>query len=535
MHGYSGGLPPKHFNLARYCLQRAAVRTPDKTALLVVRDADLRIENAERWTFADLDLAVRRTAAGLLAEGFRPGERLFLRLPDTSLFVLVFFGAIAAGIVPVPSSSQLTEAEAAFLLADSGAAGIALTGDLTLPERALPPACRRVLDEAALARIIAADQLGAYADTRAADEAFVIYTSGTGSRPKGVRHAHGSAWGRRPMHQGWQDIRPSDVVLHAGTFNWSYTLGVGLLDPWAKGATAVLYGGPRDVRVWPGLIEATGATLFAAVPSLFRQMLKYCDLNRHSLRSLRHGLAAGEALSPAVLEGWRSATGKELYEAFGMSECSTFVSNSPAMPIRPGSPGKPQAGRSIAILPIEGGIEPLGNGEVGLLAVHRTDPGLMLGYWNAPGAEKAAIRGPWFVSGDLAAFDGDGYVWTHGRADDVMNAGGFRVSPLEVEAALAEHPSVADVAVAESAVREDVRVITAFVVLKAGAASDAAAILRHADTRLAPYKRPRRIVFVDALPRTANGKLRRRALAAGAGVRIDTSSTIAGVFREQDP
>ena len=144
----------------------------------------------------------------------------------------------------------------------------------------------------------------------------------------------------------------------------------------------------------------------------------------------------------------------------------------PGEPIRPGSPGRPQRGRRVAILPVEGGTDPLPPGEVGLLAVHRSDPGLMLGYWNRPDEEAAAFRGEWFLGGDLAEFDADGFVWHRGRNNDIMNAFGYRVSPLEVEKVLAAHPDVADVAVAERKVSEDVSVIAAFVVPKPGSAPE---------------------------------------------------------------
>lgn len=145
------------------------------------------------------------------------------------------------------------------------------------------------------------------------------------------------------------------------------------------------------------------------------------------MSSLRHGLSAGEALSPTLLGVWRQATGTELYEALGMSECSTYVSSSPEVPVRPGSPGKPQAGRGVVALAIDGGEAPLQAGETGLLAVHRSDPGLMLGYWKRPEEEALVYRGEWFVGGDLASFDGDGYMRYHGRNDDLMNAMRYRV------------------------------------------------------------------------------------------------------------
>jgi acyl-coenzyme A synthetase/AMP-(fatty) acid ligase len=174
--------------------------------------------------------------------------------------------------------------------------------------------------------------------------------------------------------------------------------------------------------------------------------------------------------------------------------------------------GKPQAGRRVAILGLEGGEEPLDPGVQGLLAVHRSDPGLMLCYWRRPEEEALVYRGEWFIGGDIAVMDGDGYVTHRGRANDLMKALGYRVSPLEVEAALLEHPDVAEVACAEVRVREDVSVIAAFIVPRAGAVLDEAEIARFAAERLASYKRPRAIVFVEALPRSANGKLKRSEL-----------------------
>ena len=195
-----------------------------------------------------------------------------------------------------------------------------------------------------------------------------------------------------------------------------------------------------------------------------------------------------------------------------MSEISTYVSSRPYEPIRPGSPGRPQRGRRVAVLPVEGGTEPLPPGAVGLLAVHRSDPGLMLGYWNRPDEEAAAYRGEWFLGGDLAEFDADGFVWHRGRNNDIMNAFGYRVSPLEVEKVLATHPDVADAAVAERNVSAEVSVIAAFVVAKPGREPAEAALLRHCAEHLAVYKRPRRIVFVGEIAHTPNGKVSRRLL-----------------------
>ncbi len=498
-------LPPLRFNAARYCLADNARLRGDKTALVMVGEGE-----AARLTYGQADRAVRGIAAGLLRLGLTAGDRVMIRMGNEADYVLVYFGALAAGLVALPSSPQLTADEAAFLMDNAGVAAVVVGAGFPRPAET---GGRLWLDADAIAAMKAGEPLIDYADTAADDPATLVYTSGTTSRPKGVLHAHRAIWGRRPMHAHWLGLSESDVMLHAGTMNWTYTLGVGITDPWACGATAVLYNGPRDRGVWPGLIEANGATIFAAVPSVYRQILKYADLDSCDLSGLRHGVTAGEALSADLLAEWHERIGIPLYEALGMSEVSTYVSSGPTIPVRPGSPGRPQPGRCVAILPVEGDPAPLPAGEIGLLAVHRSEPGLMLGYWQRPEEEEAVMRGDWFAGGDLASLDRDGYLWFHGRNDDLMNAMGYRVSPVEVESLLASHPDVAEVGVAELAVRADVRVIAAFVVPRPGAERDAEGLIAWCNERLAGYKCPRAIRFLDALPRTANGKVQRRRLA----------------------
>ncbi|MGB8382486.1 MAG: class I adenylate-forming enzyme family protein [Dermatophilaceae bacterium] len=509
---------PQRFNMARYCVGPGLARRPDHVGLVVVHDPLDPLRGAERWTYAELHEAVTACAAGLLAHGIRPGERLVLRMGNTSDYALLFFGAIAAGIIAVPTSAQLTAEEVGFVLSDSGATALAVSAgldvDTDLP-RVAPDDVARWRRSGERPAYLA----GGYADTDAEQAAFMVYTSGTTGVPKGVLHAQRSAWGRRPMYAGWYGIGADDVVLHAGAFNWTYTLGTGLTDPWANGATAVIYDGERDPAVWSRIIAATGATMFAAVPGVFRQLLARGQLDRRALRTMRHGLTAGEALTPALWTSWRETTGTELYEALGMSEISTFVSSGPGVPTRPGSPGRPQPGRRVAVLPVEGGTDPLPAGERGLLAVHGSDPGLMLEYWNRPQEQAEAFRGDWFVSGDLVHLDEDGYIVHHGRTDDVMTSMGYRVSPLEVERCLAQHPAVADVAVTEVAVRDGVNIITAFVVPTEpgqGSLPDPAVLIAHTRAHLAAYKCPREVVFVRVLPRTPNGKILRRKLREGA-------------------
>lgn len=504
--GFHGPLPPARFNMASYCIGRAAAARPDAVALIVIDTTG--DPPREVWTYAALEDAVLRTAAALRALGLEPGGRILIRLDNTSTYAILFFGAIAAGLVPLPASTQLTASEVEFLLQDSGAAAVA--GSLPQGARALGA---RLIAADEVERMAAFGERAAYADTDADAPAFLIYTSGTTSRPKGVLHAQRSAWGRRPMYDGWYGLTSADRVLHAGAFNWTYTLGTGLTDPWANGATAIVYTGEKDPALWPRLIRETGATIFAGVPSLYRRILKYARPERGAFGVLRHGLIAGETPPPGLFDEWSARTGIELYEALGMSEMSTFISSSPTVARRTGAIGKAQPGRSVAILPVDdGGVDPLPPGHEGLLAVHRSDPGLMLGYRRRPAEEAEVLRGEWFIGGDLAVMDEDGYIAHQGRANDVMKALGYRVSPLEVEAVLALHPAVAEVACAEVQFRSDVSVIGAFVVLGEDAVADADALKAFAAERLAAYKCPREVVFVDALPRTSNGKLRRKRL-----------------------
>lgn len=475
---FSGDPAPSRLNLASHCLSGKPAR---KTALIVAGPV------TERWSYADLEESVLRLAAGLRRQGAEAGERVFIRMGNSLGYALLFFAANAAGAVPVPASPMLTAHEVAQLLRHSGARFLAWDGELPLPPlegiRLFTPDDLRDLGNTAP---------GSYAETGADDPAYLIFTSGTSGKPKGVLHGQRAIWGRRPMYRGWYGIGPDDVMLHTGAFNWTYTLGTGLCDAFANSATSVVYTGERTPSIWEELIAAHGVTMIASVPGLYRQMLR---AGIRPATSLRHGLTAGEALARPLLDAWRAQTGRELYEALGMSEISTYISSSPSVPVRPGSPGKPQQGRSVRIL---------ADGQIG---VHRTDPGLFLRYWGEEPPERA-----WFATGDIAEIDAEGYLWYHGRADDLMNAGGFRVSPLEVEAVLIQHEQVADAGVREWRVSDTASIIAAFIVPSTGQSPNEESIMAFVRERLAAYKCPKQIWFVPALPRTPNGKLIRKAL-----------------------
>jgi acyl-coenzyme A synthetase/AMP-(fatty) acid ligase len=224
------------------------------------------------------------------------------------------------------------------------------------------------------------------------------------------------------------------------------------------------------------------------------------------LPKLRHALAAGEKLPEPLRARWQAATGTTIHEALGMSECSTFVSGSPARPAPAGTLGYPQPGRRTAILTGDG--TPVPQGETGILAIHRSDPGLMLGYLTESGP-VLPLTGDWFLTGDLVSADPDGALRYHGRRDDLLTTGGFRVSPLEIEAVFQSAPGVTDCAAAAVTVKAD----TAVIALAFAGPADPAALAALAETRLARYKQPRLYIPLPALPRSPNGKLDRPALA----------------------
>lgn len=466
----------------------------DKTALEI-----LFPDRVERLSFADLAAQVRGVGTGLLARGLRPGDRVLMRLGNGMAFPLAYLGAIAVGVVPVPTSASLTASEVTRLAALVAPKAILAEPGLSLPDHPAP--LIGLADLMAMTRLPPCTY-----DMGAPDRlAYVVFTSGTSGQPNPVAHAHRALWARGMMHQGWEGLGPSDRLLHAGALNWTFTLGTGLLDPWTVGATALIPAPGTKPADLPALLARHGATIVAGAPGIFRQMLR---AGLPPLPALHHGLAAGESLPAPLRAEWQAATGTDLHEALGLTECSTFLSGSPDRPAPAGSCGFPQPGRRVAALADDGTF--VQSGTAGLLAVHRSDPGLMLGYLDQPDETAARFKGDWFTTGDLVAENPDGSFRHLGRADDLMNPGGFRVAPAEVEAALASFAGLTECAVAEVEVKPGVRVIACGYTADTDLAPEALA--NHAALQLAAYKCPRLWHRLDHLPRNANNKLNRRAL-----------------------
>lgn len=485
---------PATFNMAAHVLARAT-EIPDKCALAI-----LGPNCVEEWTYAALEAAVRGTATGLLQAGLHPGDIVLMRLGNTVDFPLAYLGALAAGLVPVPTAAALTEPEVSKIIDTLKPKAILRDPDVACsphpairnldelrPMRNLPPANLHMGDP---------DRLG-----------YIIYTSGTSGRPTAVMHAHRAIWARQMMFDGWYGLHEEDRLLHAGAFNWTYTLGTGLMDPWTCGATALIPAAGTTPAALADLMASHDVSIFAAAPGVYRQLMHQKTLPTSP--RLRHGLSAGEKLPDATRRAWQNATGTPIHEAYGMSECSTFLSASPDRPATGSSLGYPQPGRRVALLGADG---PVQLGEEGTIAVHHSDPGLMLGYLNEPAMTAARFQKGWFLTGDQGVMRADGQISYLGRNDDMMNAGGFRVSPIEVEHCLQHAPGITGVGVTEVAVKSDATVIAAF--YTAPAPLDETDLHRYAEQNLARYKQPRLYVHLPEMPIGANGKLLRRSLRA---------------------
>jgi len=489
---------PARFNMAAHVLARAA-EVPDHVALEL-----LHPKASEVWTYAQVQAAVLGVATGLRAQGLKPGDRVVMRLGNSFDFPVVFLACLTAGLIPVPTSAMLTGPEVAALCELVTPALIVADAGIVVPDFGPDAVPCPVLPASALAAMHGlppcAFEMGD--PTRLA---YIIFTSGTSGRPQPVAHAHRAILGRAMMLQGWYGLTEQDRVLHAGAFNWTYTLGTGLMDPWTVGATALIPAPGTEARALPALLDRAHATIFAASPGVYRQMLR---ANLPALPHLRHGLSAGEALPQATRDAWSAATGTPIFEAFGMSEISTFISSRPDRPAPAGSTGYAQPGRHVAVL--NGAGQPTPVGTPGILAVDRRDPGLFLGYYRDDTATAARFAGDWYLTGDTAQMAADGAITYLGRHDDMMNAGGYRVSPLEVEAVIATLPGITDCAAIEVAVKVGTTIIVC--VYAAAQPLQQDTLAQHAAHALARYKQPRAYHHMAQLPRNANGKLNRRAL-----------------------
>jgi acetyl-CoA synthetase len=485
------------------------------------------------YTYAGLDALSNRLADSLTRLGVGRGDRVFLRLPNRPEFYVAALAVAKLGGVFIPSSTQFREAEVRYRLNDADCVAAVTTPrlvDVLDRVRADCPALRHVIlcageegtaggDRLDFDRLVAdGRERFAPAPTRSDDVAFLAYTSGTTGDPKGVVHLHRYPIAYESLVRFWHDFRPGDVVACPSELGWLLPVACTFLYALAHGLTVVLYDpeeGRFEPRRWFRLFDKYRVSNFTAPPTVYRMLMAQADAARHhDLSSWRHGVSAGEALPADTLEAIRRHFGVAVLDGIGMSECMVYCFNTVGAPVKPGSCGRPGTGTVIEVLDDE--LRPVPVGEEGVLCVRRdSHPGMMKEYWRKPERTAEIFRGEWYYSGDVVARDADGYFWFKGRHDDVIKASGYRISPFEVESCLVSHPAVLEAAVVESPDPLRGKVVKAFVVLRPGAEpSDElrAGIQEFARQQMAAYKCPRRVEFVEALPKTPSGKVMRKEL-----------------------
>ncbi len=476
-------------------------------------------DDAGSLTYAELADRTARVAGALGALGVEPEQRVALCMLDTADFPCVFWGAIRAGVVPVPLNTLLTTADYAYMLADSRARVVFVSDALAekvLPAVAQSPHVKRVVRGGEIEALLAGAQPAGHAPTCCDDVAFWLYSSGSTGTPKGAVHLHGHLVQTAALYgEGVLGIREDDVVYSAAKLFFAYGLGNAMTFPMHVGASAVLLAERPTPAAVMRTMKKHQPTLFGGVPTLFAAILADAALGRDAgSQRLRASISAGEALPRHVGERWRERFGSDILDGIGSTEMlHIFISNRHG-DVRYGTSGKPVPGYDVKLVDESG--DPVGEGEEGALWVR--GPSSCVAYWNQREKSLATFHGPWTRTGDRYARDADGYYVYQGRADDMLKVGGIWVSPFEVEAALAAHAAVLEAAVVGHADDEGLVKPRAFVVLKATVEASptlAEELKAFVKGRLAPYKYPRWIEFVPELPKTATGKIQRYKLRAG--------------------
>jgi acyl-coenzyme A synthetase/AMP-(fatty) acid ligase len=513
---------PKQYNIG-YDVVDKHTKTDKKNKIA------LYWENAEgetdKFTFLDMKHLSNKFGNALKKIGFKKGDRFLIRLPNLPQFQISFLGGVKIGAIPIPSSVMFRAHEIEYRINDSGSKAIITTSRYVDEVNKIKDNCPT------LKHIIIVDE--AYDDqlsydelmknssqnleiepTKKDDMAFFCYTSGTTGEPKGAVHLHRWVPGNDPSVLFWQQGKENDIITHTGDLNWIFPLGNGFLYPWRWGISTFIYDGKFNAKRWFELLEKYEITNLASVPTAYRLLVTIKDAEKnYDLSKLSHCISAGEPLNPEVIKEWKRRFGLDIYDGIGMTEVMVYLSNIKGMNVRLGSCGRPQPGKICTIIDPDGKLLP--TGEPGILAIKKTDPGLFKEYWNKPKKTIESFKNGWFLTGDVLYQDKDGYFWFSGRDDDLIMASGYRISPFEVESAIISHPDVLEAAVVASP--DEIRgvIVKSFVILHdKKKASDRLIkdIQEHCKKVAAPYKYPREIEFVEELPKTQSGKIKRKEL-----------------------
>lgn len=499
---------PDRFNFTRDVIEILA-EDPKRRALM-----HLGAEGViEPRSFHQLAESASRWAAQFRAHEVRHGDRVLVLVASKLHWIEVMLAGIKTGVVTVPCPQTLSAAALDIRVASTGAKLVVATRALEaeLVESADRPTVLYVEDQDDLPVRHLGEEPSA--DTSTRDLAFVLSTSGAAYGPHGVTHTHAAVFAARAEAAHWLDAGPHDVVWCTSDTGSAFTVWNVLLGPWSRGAEIVCHDGPFDPEERLDLIRRLDVTVLCQSPLEYQALADLGDdmLRRHQPLALRRLVSTGDSLSPEVAATFESAWGIAVHDGYGQVECGTVVGYTGDAVPKPGSIGLPLPGHDVVVVDVNGNELP--TGADGDLVVRGESPMLFSGYWQAPDETKSAYRGDMYVTGDIAARDEDGYIHLLGRSEDVITSGGNRFSPADVEDALRGYDVVVDAGVVGSRdLERGGQFVRAFVVLRPnveGSDRLVAEIRQHLRKSLPESKVPREVEFVDALPRTPNGKLRR--------------------------
>jgi len=502
------------FNAAAYFVDRHVEE--GRGAAIAIECGDRRV------SYASLHEHVNRTGAALRHElDVRPEERVLLLMLDTPEMVFAFFGAIKIGAVPIPINTLWTASDYEFVLRDSRSSVVIVSEPLHERIAGVIPKCPWVRHVVVVGNTdrggVAFEALIARAPSALEPEpthrdapAFWLYSSGSTGRPKGCVHLqHDMTVCAETYARSVLGIEAGDRCFSVAKLFFAYGLGNGMYFPLSVGATTILWPGPVTPPLVYDVIERHRPTLFFSVPTHYAMLLAHVrESHDFDLSSVRCAVSAGESLPPAIFERFHERFGVEILDGIGSTEAlHIFISNRPGQ-VRPGSSGTPVPGYEAKLIDEDGA--PVATGEIGCLLVRGDSTCAM--YWNRHESTKNTIEGHWIRTGDHYYRDEDGFYWFAGRSDDMLKVGGMWVSPAELEHALLEHPAVLACGVVGRPDQDGLIKPLAYIVPGTGVTPTpalATELQQFARTRLAEYKRPRWVEFVDALPTTATGKVQR--------------------------
>ena len=516
---------PEYYNFAFDVVDKWA---EDKTKLALI-SVDSNGENAQKHTFWELKVLSNKFANILRKYGVKKGDRVFIMLPRIPEWYITVLGSMKISAVFMPTPTLSTAKDIKYRI-NKAEASVAITS-AEFAERV-----DEVRDECPSLKhsiIVGGEREGWISydkemkeasahlskddleKTKSSDPLLIYFTSGTESYPKMVLHTHSYPLGHWITAFAIQDLKPTDIQWTIADTGWAKTAWGKLFGQWIIGATVLQWNakGRFNPSIVLNIIEKYGVTVFCAPPTAYRMMIQEKNLKSYDFSNLRHSLSAGEPLNPEVIRVWKEATGLEIYDYYGQTETVALVGNMRCFPIKAGSMGKPTPGHDVRIVDDDGNELPDGEeGHIALKISPVRPPGLMKEYWKNEESNKKAFRGEWYYTGDRAYRDKEGYLWFVGRADDVIKSSGYRIGPFEVESALQEHPAVVESAVV--GVPDELRgaIVKAYVILAKGyTPSDELTkeLQEHVKKVTAPYKYPRIIEYVDELPKTISGKIRR--------------------------